>query len=163
MMQSTQTQSSDSNECWFWSFVAISESHAFHKRSKVIDDEVLRRGLPSCGGLILRAILLVEASQRPLLWRAIERVVDLTEATVGLPRRRSLGMFQMKQAPFHFRAQAVQAVEHLVALKDSQLASINDVARYWNGASQRQPGASLGYADALRIAMRVLSPHSSAP
>jgi len=141
-----------------WTFVSIAESRRFRRWASHIEQEVCRRSLPSKDGLILQAILLVEMSQRPIIWRAVERALDLLQACLRLNRRLTLGPFQMRHASFRPSAQVKQAIELLTSMpQSSEDALVSDLARFWNGSSVRQPGSSMSYADALRLAIKVLS------
>ena len=143
---------------WMWTFVSIAESRAFHRWSRRIEEETSRLSLPPKDGLILRAIMLVEMSQRSMVWRALERSIDLLQAVLQIPRRLTLGPFQMRHASFRPRRQVAQALQLLASMRrDHDGPLINELALFWNGSSIRQPGSLMSYADALRLAIRILS------
>lgn len=143
---------------WMWTFVSIVESRRFQRWSNYIEAEARRLSITPYDELTLKAIILIEMSQRSVFWRGVERAVDLLQAVLHTPRRLTLGPFQMRHASFRPSAQIAQAAQLLVSMKrDTTIAPMTDLARFWNGSSVRQPGASIGYADALRLAIKVLS------
>jgi|GEM_PF-5776651 len=147
---------------WIWTFVSIAESRRFQRWAKNIEEEILRLSLPPNDGLILKSILLVEMSQRSIIWRAIERAADLTQAGLHIPRRLTLGPFQMRHASFRPKEQVTQAILLLTSVPRSiEGTRISDLARFWNGSAVCQHGSSMSYADALRLAIRVLSVSTS--
>lgn len=142
---------------WVWTFTSIAENRAFIRRSEILDEELFQRAVSQTDRLLLSAILLVETSQRTALWRVAERIIDAIEFGLRLQRRRTLGVFQMSGAPISFRKQIVQAAGLLKSLKGADNSiSITALARAWNGSSVPQPGSSLGYANALQLAMKVI-------
>lgn len=143
---------------WIWTFASIAESRRYQRWTKTIEEEIAYRSLPPRDGLILKSILLVEMSQRSILWRAIERAVDFTQTSLHIPRRLTLGPFQMRDAPLRPKKQVTQAILLLTSVPHgSDGMHISDVARFWNGSAVCQPGSSMSYVDALRLAIKVLS------
>lgn len=105
---------------------------------------------------ILRAILLLETSQRGALLRAVERTV----AACWRGRATTCGPLQMRSAPWALSEAACAAAEILSTAGSSPYGNGHDdlslIARTWNGAASRQPGAVVGYAGALLVALEVL-------
>lgn len=147
---------------WIWTFISITESRRYQRWAKNIEEEFVRLSLSPKDGLILKSILLVEMSQRSIIWRVIERAIDLIQAGLHIPRRLTLGPFQMHHAPLCRKKQVAQAIQLLTSVpRSSQGMRICDVARFWNGSAGCQHGSSMSYADALRLAIRVLSVSTS--
>jgi hypothetical protein len=102
---------------------------------------------------LLLAILLVEMSARSGTCRAVEWILAFLARTFRIRcvmrRPRTLGPFQMQNAPFHFE----QAVAKAASLIERQPREVESIARFWHGVAQRERGARVGYATALQIAM----------
>jgi hypothetical protein len=114
-----------------------------------------------CASESLAALLLVEMSVRGRLWRAAEWIAwwlgRLILPGELLPRTR--GPLQLQDAPFDFSEAVKRAAERLQDVQEGDDA----LARAWNGAASRQPGALIGYTSAVRLARRVLEDPPAAP
>lgn len=63
----------------------------------------------------------------------------------------------MEDAPFRFEEAVLQVVLRLSAhdcFPSRDTDALNRIASAWNGASGRQSGSCLGYAEALQLAMQ---------
>lgn len=102
----------------------------------------------------LAAVLLIEMTERSRLRRGAEWALWATGGVLHLPRRvrpKTLGPFQLRDAPRTFREAASQAA----SLIDGA-GSDRDVARRWYGAASRQRGACISYEEALSMARGVI-------
>lgn len=102
----------------------------------------------------LAALLLIETLERPALHRGIEHAMRLVR------RRTTAGPFQLREAPgMSFDAHAIEAAARLSRRfpRSGSSPTVDEVARFWNGAAGRQPGAALGYAEVLSVALDVLT------
>lgn len=103
---------------------------------------------------ILNAILLVETFERPSFARGLERLLQI----VGR-RRTTAGPLQLRGAPWSLEGAVRRAVCVLEEVSPAPSAPsqviplIEDVARVWNGGTDRECGALLRYADALAYAL----------
>jgi len=109
----------------------------------------------------LAAVLLVEMSVRGRLTRAAEWIAWWLGRSILpgdlLPKTR--GPLQLQDAPFDFIEAVRRATERLRDVPEGNDA----LARAWNGAASRQPGALIGYASALQLARRILEDPPAAP
>lgn len=133
-----------------------SRSCAFKKlqRSVAIVGKEFPRLSPWCGWLL--CIGLVESTERPPSVRLIERCCQLA---FGRWRIFTCGPLQMRESPYRLRssvAQGLLLLERSTSPTDITAAAAVEIARLWHGASKRQLGSEIGYANALVIAADVL-------
>lgn len=109
----------------------------------------------------LAAVLLVEMSVRGRLARAVEWIAWWLGRSIlpGDLRPKTRGPLQLEDAPFDFAEAVQRAARRLRDVPEGDEA----LARAWNGAASRQPGALIGYASALRLARLVLEAPPAAP
>lgn len=108
----------------------------------------------------LSALVLVESSARPAWFRSLEWVVFMAGrlplvSSVGGERLRrlSVGPLQIRNGPWSFEQALRVAARRLAALNELTARS---VAVAWHGAWEREPGARVGYEDALEAALQIL-------
>lgn len=122
--------------------------------SRKLDGLTFREPLLEPWHSILLAILMLETRERPRFARALEWLLYL----MRLNRDLTCGVFQMKSAPYRFEVAAREVALRLSSQgcePSLQKDSLDKIARVWNGAASRQPGSCIGYADALRCALRI--------
>lgn len=105
---------------------------------------------------LMLAILLVETTQRPPWFRALEWLMHYACQALAIPTLgpRTLGPFQIRDAPRSFQDAAVVASRLLDGIANDDLAS---VAKKWNGSLQVHWRSSFSYQEALRMAIAVLA------
>lgn len=102
----------------------------------------------------LEAVLLIEMTERSGLTRCLEWALHRLMPLVGLPRTlrpRTVGPFQLTDAPFTFETTVLRVAELLRGANTDE-----EVARCWYGSAKRQPGSCVSYPEALQLARLVL-------
>jgi|GEM_PF-5458634 len=105
---------------------------------------------------ILFGILLIESRERSRTVRVFEWIIFWTH----LRSHVTCGVFQMVNAPFRFEKAAREVVTRLSdygCIPTCSEETLNPIAKVWNGAAEKQPGACIGYAKALNIAIQFRS------
>lgn len=113
---------------------------------------------------VLEPILLVEMHERRTWFRTLEWIAHWLSRALRLPTRFTLVPLQLRNAPWRLDLAAIAAVQELETSGCTHVASegnLGRVARAWNGATSRQPGAVMGYAQALICARTALQARSS--
>ncbi len=105
---------------------------------------------------LLEALLLIETNERSALERAVEWCASLLNPSRCITR----GPYQLVRAPWSFDNATRIALERLRQLGQGCSISPPDIerlAKAWNGVAHRQPGAAVGYAMAINIALAILA------
>lgn len=103
----------------------------------------------------VEAILLIETTERPSAVRFVEWTAYEIARALHLPRRtapRTLGPFQLTDAPWDFGAATSQAAQMLAGASSDEQVSL-----LWNGSARRQAGSCVSYSEALAIARSILA------
>ena len=96
----------------------------------------------------LKCIAAIEMSQRSRFERTLEWVAQIA---FGRAVRVTAGPFQMTSCPIASREMVREGMRRLQAKFPSGVATSKEVARFWSGASARQPGAAISYLEAYEF------------
>mgnify|MGYP000592546695 CR=1 FL=1 len=143
-----------------WKLTELALGRSFGRVARTIDQRVRFLEFDNRWALYLKALSLVEMSQRSLPTRIVERSLAPAFKVVHPDKTLTLGPLQLGGAPFSFGRTVDQAIDFLIArdyTPAADLESIRALAGHWHGATQADSGAGISYPDALLVSISVLA------
>lgn len=143
-----------------WRLTELALGRSFRRVARTIELRVRANELDGRWALYLKAICLLEMSQRPLGVRVVERCVNFITKLVRPARSMTLGPLQLADAPLSFGQTVDQALVFLQVrgyVPMDREESIRALAGHWYGSTQIDSGASINYSDALLVSISVLA------